>query len=394
MRILTVHNHYQRPGGEDRVFEAEAALLEAHGHVVLRYSVHNDTVGKFGRLRLGGRAIWSGSTYKEIRSLCRNGRPDVVHFHNTLPLISPSAYHAAKAEGVAVVQTLHNYRLACPVATFFRDGKVCEQCLGKRFAWPGIAHGCYRDSRPASAVVATMVGLHHVLGSWSSMVDRYIALTEFARAKFVQIGIPHTKLALKPNFVDPDPGAGTHGGGYALFVGRLAPEKGIETLLRAWRMLAPAPPLKVVGSGPLERLFNPPSVAVEWLGQQGKAEVTGMMRHAAFLVFPSEWFETFGLTIVEAYATGLPVIASNIGAAAELVHDGSTGLLYEPGNAAALANRVEWALTHPAEMKRMQAQARREFVQRYTASSNYRMLMEIYRSLLQVETVAVPVAGA
>jgi glycosyltransferase involved in cell wall biosynthesis len=386
MRILIVHNYYQRPGGEDRVFESEATLLEAHGHEVLRYAVHNDTVRESSRLRLSGRAIWSGSAYKEIRSLCHGERPHLVHFHNTLPLISPAAYHAAKAEGVAVVQTLHNYRLACPAATFFRDGKVCEECLGKRFAWPAIAHGCYRDSRSASAVVATMLGLHHMLGTWTTMVDRYIALTQFARAKFVKLGIPDHKLALKPNFVDPDPGAGTHGGGYALFVGRLDQGKGLETLLRAWSMLESLP-LKVIGSGPLDHLFKPPPPRVEWLGQQTKAEVARMMRDATVLVFPSELFETFGLTIIEAYSTGLPVIASAGGAAAELVRDRSTGLLYESGDAAALANAVNRVLAHPAEMKLMQAEARREFMERYTASSNYQMLMDIYRSCLP-QTVA------
>ena len=310
-----------------------------------------------------------------------------MHFHNTMPLISPSAYYAARSEGVVVVQTLHNYRLACPEATFFRDGRVCEECLGKKFAWPAIAHGCYRHSRSASTVVATMVGLHRALGTWTSMVDRYIVLSEFARAKFVELGIPTMKLALKPNFVDPDPGAGAHTGGYALFVGRLAPGKGVETLLRAWAMLEVPPRLKVIGSGPLDRLFQPPPPGVEWLGQQSKADVARAMRDAAFLIFPSELFETFGLSVIEAYSTGLPVIASVGGAAAELVGDGDTGLLYEAGNAAALAHAVKWMLEHPAEMQRMQARARREFVDRYTASSNYRTLMDIYRSCLPAAAV-------
>jgi glycosyltransferase involved in cell wall biosynthesis len=209
----------------------------------------------------------------------------------------------------------------------------------------------------------------------------------------VRLGIPETKLALKPNFAHPDPGAGTHRGGYALFVGRLSPEKGLDTLLRAWGMLESRPPLKVIGSGPLDHLFEPPPPGVEWLGQQGKAEVARLMRDAAFLIFPSEWFETFGLTIIEAYSTGLPVIASALGAAAELVRDGLTGLLYPAGNAAALAERVRWALAHPAEMKLMQAAARREFVERYTAASNYGMLMEIYRSCLPPARIAVSAAN-
>jgi glycosyltransferase involved in cell wall biosynthesis len=220
------------------------------------------------------------------------------------------------------------------------------------------------------------------------MVDRYIVLSEFARAKFIELGIPATKLALKPNFVDPDPGAGAHTGDYALFVGRLAPGKGVETLLRAWTMLESPPPLKVIGSGPLDHLFQRPPQGVEWLGQQSKAAVARAMRDAAFLVFPSELFETFGLTVIEAYSTGLPVIASVGGAAAELVHDGSTGLLFEAGNAAALAQAVKWMLAHPVERQRMQARARREFVDRYTPSSNYGTLMDIYHSCLPGAAVA------
>jgi glycosyltransferase involved in cell wall biosynthesis len=382
MRILTVHNYYQRPGGEDRVFESEGALLEAQGHVVLRYSVRNDTIGESAGLRLAGRAIWSAASYKAIRSLCRSERPDVVHVHNTLPLISPSAYHAVKAERVPVVQTLHNYRLACAPATFFRDGHLCEECLGKRIGWPAVAHACYRGSRPASAVVASVVGFHRLIGTWTSTVDRYIALTEFARGKFVEMGIPPNRLTVKPNFVDPDPGVGRHQGGYALYVGRLDREKGIETLLRAWTMVGTMLPLKVIGSGPLEHLLHSPPPGVEWLGQRDKADVTALMRDAAVLIFPSEWYETFGLTIIEAYATGLPVIASAIGAATELVRDGSTGLSYAPGNAAALAERVQWMLAHPAEVERMQAAARREFVERYTAAANYQMLVDVYRSVL------------
>jgi glycosyltransferase involved in cell wall biosynthesis len=238
-----------------------------------------------------------------------------------------------------------------------------------------------------------MVGLHHVLGTWTSMVDQYIALTEFARAKFVALGIPEQKLALKPNFVHPDPGVGTHTDGYALFVGRLAPGKGIETLLRAWRMLESPAPLKVIGSGPLDHLLERPPPGVEWLGQQSKDEVARTMAGAAFLIFPSECFETFGLSIIEAYSTGLPVIVSAVGAAAELVRDGSTGLLFEAGNSEALAKAVKWMLAHPAEMKRMQTRARREFDERYTASVNHDLLMEIYRRCLPVPRPAVTAAN-
>jgi glycosyltransferase involved in cell wall biosynthesis len=383
VRVLIVHNQYQQPGGEDQVVAAEAALLEANGHGVLRYTIHNDRVRELGPLRLGARTIWSSASYADIRSICRAHRPDIAHFHNTLPLISPSGYYAARSGGARVIQTLHNYRLGCPAALFFRDGHVCEECLGKSFAWPGIAHRCYRASRVASAAVASMVGVHRALGTWDRAIDRYIALTEFARAKFVEIGISNDRITVKPNFVNSVPGVGKHQGGYALFVGRLSAEKGVKTLIQAWRMLPPTCRLKVIGSGPMEGLLTGLPEGVEWLGWQERDDVAKWMRDAAFLVFPSECYEGAALTIIEAYAAGLPVIAANLGAGPELVRDGVTGLLYDAGESAALAQRMRWAFDHPAELTSMQAGAHREFTDRYTPASNYKALMEVYNTVIQ-----------
>ncbi len=389
MRILAIHNRYQQPGGEDQVFVEETALLESRNHRVLRREVHNDQVEHMNRLTLAKNTVWNASAYRELGALIRRERPDVAHFHNTLPLVSPSGYYAAKAEGVPVIQTLHNYRLLCPVALFFRDGRVCEDCMSKAVPYPGVVHGCYRGSRAASAVVATMLTLHRAWRTWTEMVDVYVALTEFARDKFVAGGLPAEKILVKPNFVAPDPGRGQGGGGYALFVGRLAPEKGIGTMLSAWDRLGTRIPLKIVGDGPLkDQVVRAAGRSnVQWLGHRPVADVYALMRKADMLVFPSEWYETFGRVAAEAFAAGTPVIAANIGAVAELVEHGRTGLKFRPGDPEDLAAQVEWALSHPAKLRYMRGEARAEFEAKYTAERNYLALIEIYEAALKRKKV-------
>lgn len=386
MQILLVHNYYQQPGGEEAVFAAEAVLLEIHGHRVLQYTAHNDRVPTMGKLPLARATLYNTGVYRELRTLIRRERPQVVHLHNTFPLISPAAYYAARAEKVPVVQTLHNYRLMCPAAIFFRDGHACEDCLGKVIPWPGLLHACYRSSRVATGAVAAMVTVHRILGTWTNAVDVYIALTEFARQKFIEGSLPAEKIVVKPHFVHPDPGAGSGQRGYALFVGRLSPEKGLHTLLEAWEQLRGRVPLKIVGDGPLADRVAAAAVelaGVEWLGRRSSKEIYELMGEAAFLVVPSECYETFGRVAIEAFATGTPVIASHIGAVAEVVDSGRTGLHFRTGDPFDLAAQIEWALTHPAELARMRQEARAEFEARYTATRNYGMLAEIYNLAME-----------
>jgi glycosyltransferase involved in cell wall biosynthesis len=385
MKVLVAHNYYQQPGGEDQCFAAEVALLRARGHEVIEYRVHNDAINGMGRLGVASRTVWSRPAHREINALVREHRPQIAHFHNTLPLISPAAYYAARAGGARVVQTLHNYRLLCPNALFFREGRVCEDCLGRSAPWPGVVHKCYRGSRTASAAVAAMLTLHRGLGTWREAVDVYVALAEFGRRKFIEGGLPADKVVVKPNFVDPDPGPGDGAGGYALFVGRLSPEKGTETLLQAWKDLGGGVSLKVVGDGPLAPAVAEAaagSVGVEWLGRQPLAAVYALLRDAAFLVLPSQCYETFGRVAVEAFAAGTPVIASRLGAMAEVVDHGRTGLLFEPGSPAALASAVRQLQAEPLLLRRMRHAARQEYEQKYTAEVNYRALMAIYERAL------------
>jgi glycosyltransferase involved in cell wall biosynthesis len=384
MRILIAHNYYQQPGGEDQIFATEASLLESRGHDVLRYTVHNDAIDTMNRLALARATVWNRASYRDLRALFRRERPDVAHFHNTFPLISPAAYDAAAAEGVAVVQSLHNYRLLCSNAYFYRDTHVCEDCLGRALPWPAVAHACYRESRAASAVVAGMIAIHQARRTWVDRVDVFIAaLTEFAREKFIQGGLPADKIVVKPNFVYPDPGAGTGGGGYALFAGRLAPEKGIATLLAAWQGLRV--PLKIVGDGPLRaevRAAAERCDTIEWLGNQPAARVLELMKDAQVLVCPSVWYEGQPRVIIEAFAVGLPVIASRLGAMSSLIEHGRTGLHARPDDAADLAAQVAWAFANPNAIAQMRRAARAEFDASYTPEHNYQLLMQIYETAI------------
>jgi glycosyltransferase involved in cell wall biosynthesis len=387
MKILVVHNFYRQPGGEDVVFEAERALLERYGHEVVTFIEDNAQLDSVSPMRVAAETVWSRKAQGRIRKLIQEMKPDVAHFHNTFLRISPAAYYACKEMGVPVVQTLHNYRLLCPAATFFRSGQVCEDCLGKALTWPSILHGCWRNSRVQTAVVATMLTLHRWLKTWQKQVDVYIALTEFARQKFIEGGLTAEKIVVKPNFVHPDLGVREGLGQYALFVGRLSPEKGIRTLLQAWQKKLKDIPLKIAGGGPL---LNEVQISiqtkalkdVEALGQRAHAEVIALIQGAHFLIVPSECYEAFPLIIVEAFACGVPVIASRLGAMVEIVEDRRTGLHFTPGDADDLAAKVEWAWTHPREMAEMGREARREYEATYTAERNYEMLMGIYKRAL------------
>ncbi len=381
-----LHNRYQLRGGEDESTDLEVALLHARGHVVDFLEVDNRAIAGRQAWRAGLQAVWAPSSYRAVRNRLQAERFDVVHVQNFFPLLSPAVLHAARAASVPVVLALRNYRLLCPNALFFRDGRVCEDCLGRLVPWPGVLHRCYRGSRAATGAVATMLVVHRLLRTWERAVDVFIALTEFARGKFIQGGLPADRIVVKPNFVDPDPGPGPHDGGYALFAGRLSVEKGVRMLLAAWERLGPGIPLKIAGDGPLasevaracER--NP---QIEWLGAQPLDRVHALMGAAALVIAPSEWYETFGRVIVEAYAKGTPVVASDLGAMAELVEDGRTGLRFRPGDPGDLAAKVEWAWMHRRELAEMGREARREYEEKYTAERNYEQLMAIYRMAIE-----------
>jgi len=385
MRVLIAHNFYQQPGGEDQVFAAECALLRAHGHSVHEYVLHNDDLPRLGRLGMAAATIWNRRVYRELGRIVRDQGIEVAHFHNTFPLMSSAAYFAARTSGAAVVQTLHNYRLICPAATLFRDGQLCEKCVG-RTPWPAVVHGCYRRSRQATAVTAAMLIAHHAAGTYAEAVDRFIALTEFARGRFVAGGLPARQITIKPNFVPDDPAPGDGTGGFAVFVGRLAMEKGIETMLEAWRRLGGKIPLKIIGDGPMASMAQQAAreiPGIQWLGRLPMEQVLHRMGQAALMVFPSIWYEGHPRTMIESFAKGTPIVASKLGSMIEMIDQGRTGRLFSPGHPDALARTVEELWQNPAHLAAMRTPARQEYEKHYSAEKNHQALMAIYADALQ-----------
>ena len=377
LRVIVAHNAYLQKGGEDGVVAAEVALLKSCGHEVFVLHRSNEEIAAMNVVPLAAATIWSAGTHARMSELIAAHRPDVVHVHNTLPLLSPSLHWGAADAGVAVVQTLHNFRLDCPQGMYLRNGRVCEDCAG-RTPWPAITHACYRQSAAQSAVVVTMLAVHRAIGTWRRKVDRFIALTDFSRRKFVAAGLAADRIVVKPNFVeDGTPGtAELHG---FLFVGRLAEEKGIDVLAAACQ--EPGARVRVAGEGPLgPRLQG--IARVERLGALSPADVHREMDGALALVLPSICYENFPRAVAEAFACGLPVIASRIGSLAELVDDGVTGLLFEAGAPAELARAMRWAESHPERMAAMGRAARLRYEKLYTPEVNHGQLLQVYRAAI------------
>ncbi|MBP9058899.1 MAG: glycosyltransferase family 4 protein [Rhodoferax sp.] len=378
-KVLLVHNVYQQAGGEDSVVQAELEMLRQRGHPVELFSRHNDVVRTLPSVTVARQTFWSRESARDFEALLKTFQPDVVHVHNTLAMISPAIYWEADRLRTPVVQTLHNFRLLCPQGNFFREGRVCEDCLGQ-LPWRGALRACYRDSVAQSTVLAGMLMFHRAIGTWQHKVTRYIALNDFCRTKFVRGGLPAEKILTKPNFVNfPAPIAVARDG--FLFVGRLSHLKGLGILANAAKDLQ-NPPIRVAGTGPDSAVLLGIQ-GIELLGPLELTEVQAEMTRASALVLPSVCFDSFPRTLVEAFGCGLPVIASRMGSFPELVQDGETGLLFESGNAKDLAEKMRWAQTNPAAMLKMGQQARAKFETLYTEESNYRQLMSIYADAIQ-----------
>jgi glycosyltransferase involved in cell wall biosynthesis len=383
MKILMLHNRYLVSGGEDVSVPAEAALLERHGHEVELLEEDNRRVEELGRTRTAMRALWSPEALRLVTTKLRTGRFDVLHVQNFFPLWSPSVYYAAARCSLPVVQTLRNYRLLCSNAVFFRANRVCEDCLGRFAPWPGVVHGCYRNSRAASSVVTAMIGLHKIAGTWRNRVNVYITLTDFARGKYIPGGLPEEKIVVKPNFVDPSPEPGSGGGGYALFVGRLSAEKGIATMIEAWKAAEGALPLKIAGDGPLREYVSEAAASIPsitYLGRTPPDETLALMRRAELLVFPSASYEGMPRTVIEAFAVGTPVLASAIGATSTMVTPNQTGWHFAPGSVSELSEKAELCARHLQGVRALRGNARAVFEGKYTGAANAAQLLAIYKN--------------
>jgi glycosyltransferase involved in cell wall biosynthesis len=343
MRILFIHNAYQHFGGEDVVVGAEIGLVRSHGHPAELYKRHNDELHHLSPAHAAVSAIWSRRTANEVSAACKAFNPDLIQ------------------------------------GTFFRNGVPCEDCLG-RVPWRAVVHKCYRGSAPQSAVLAGLLSAHRTAGTYQNKVTRYIALSAFSRARFIAGGLPAQKITIKPNFVESDmrPSWSSRQGG--LFVGRLSPEKGIALLLEAVR-IGGFTNIDIIGAGPSAAAVAE-RFGEHYLGFLPATEITQRMRSAAYLLLPSMAHEQMPMTMLEAFSCGLPVIASRVGALADLVEDGKTGLLVNPGDAADLAAKIAWAEAHPNQMQAMGRAARADYEAKYTAPINYKMLVDIYEDAI------------
>jgi glycosyltransferase involved in cell wall biosynthesis len=386
--ILLVHERYQQRAGEDAVFDAELALLRRMGRDVRTLVVDNAEIpshpGIRAKVRLGAETMWSSRAAARVRRRLEREPADVVHIHNTFPLLSPSIHIAARDAGAAVVQTIHNYRPICPAATLFRDGAPCHDCVGRTVAWPSVVHACFRGSRVQTLPVAGMLAAQRLRRSWSA-VHAIIALTDFAAARLVEGGLPADRIHVKGNFVEPSDVPRVAPGEGFLYVGRLSHEKGIGTLAQAVAAMPAGTVVRIAGDGPEGGLLDPLDGrdGVVRLGRIDPATVRHELARARALVFPSLWYEGMPMTILEAFAAGLPVIAARSGAAAELVRDGETGLTFEPGDADGLARAMMWANDHPTEMAALGDGARRAYLTGHTPEAHHEMLVAIHAAALR-----------
>lgn len=384
MKVLVIHNAYQSHGGEDVVAEREVNLLRSAGHDVSFHQVHNNTIsGLTNKLKTFANAPHNKATADWVERLIAADRPDVLHVHNFFPLLSPSLHEAAARAGVAVVQTLHNYRTICAGAHLMRNGTPCQKCITGQRLW-GAVHRCYRQSLPGSFAVVAMQILADRQRTWHRHVHRFIALTDHGKTMFEQGGLPAERIVVKPNFAPESPSQPVLARHGALYVGRLSPEKGVETLLEAWAHL-PGIPLTVVGDGPLRASLEATKPANVTFAGELPAEAVGQcMQAAQLLLVPSIWPEPFALVVVEAMARGLPVLASDVGGLSAVIHPGHNGALVRPGDASAIKRAVETLFADPGRLAAMGKNARRDYELHYTPQRNLHLLEGIYRQAIDL----------
>lgn len=383
MKILILHNTYQQRGGEDVMVEAEAEMLLAGGHDVRVECVSNDDiVGVKDKARVFMRSSYDPARARWAAELVKSHRAEVMHVHNFWPLLTPAVHRGAAQAGAAVVQTLHNFRLLCSGGVFLRDGAVCEKCLNSTPAW-GIMHRCYRGSVPGSLAVAAMQIRARQSGIWERDVHRFIALTDFARTKFVEGGLPAERVVVKPNAlaVLTPPTFRQRDG--VLFVGRLSAEKGVSTLVEAAKSV-PSLSVTIAGDGPdrdeLEAAAPP---NVRFLGAVSGIKARELMSAAQVLVMPSIWYEGFPVTLLEAFSCRLPIIASRIGSLESLISHEKTGLHFETARTQQLSDHLKLLIETPEYFVKMGENAYAEFNARYTVKRNSEQLEKIYSDAIR-----------
>lgn len=388
-----VHNFYKVSGGEDKVVQEEINLLKKHGVEVISYFINNNEINinsLFDKFKVGINTIWSVEQQKKLKELMLKEDPDLVHFHNTFPMVSPAVYHTCQKLNKPVIQTLHNYRLGCPGAMLLRNNEVCEKCISGSLL-NSVKYGCYRNSRVQTVPLSTMLYTHRFLNTWNNKVDKYIALTNFAKEKFIQIGLNEDKITVKPNFIEKHIEGELEKEDQITFVGRISKEKGLHLLLAAWSKVGSKfnTKLNVIGDGPLrkeledkyEHLSN-----VNFLGKLDSKDVLSYMSKSKYIIVPSIWYEGFPMTIIESYSVNTPVISSNIGSLKEVVINEITGFHFENNNINSLENTLKKAL-HYSDYDKLQRNINEQYEKKYTPSANFKMLINIYEEVVRSKKI-------
>lgn len=389
--VLVVHNQFQHLGGEDFTAFAEVELMRSRGARVHFLAYDSSDPRRIDRVKhRPDELVFNRAVYTDVRRLIRKHAIDVIHCHNLWPLVGPSAYRAAEAEGVALVQTMHDFRIGCLQGQLLRRGRICERCRPGRHL-SGMVFGCYRGSRVQSIALGMAQTVNAAFGAWS-LPTLYIAPSQFVRDKMAGWGISADRTVVKPHFVPKDPGPMAPERDIAVYVGRLSSEKGLQAVIAAWRV--DGVPLVIVGDGPLRAdLEHQVSVAgktnIRFVGHKNAAEVGAFLRRACFLILPSITYETFGRVLIEAYAYGVPVLATRLGATPEIVREGVTGLLFDPHNPADLGAKLDQLARNPEQSRPMRQTARRAYEELYSAGTNADLLLAAYTRALCEHRAAV-----
>lgn len=380
MKILMAHNFYKIGGGEDKSYAAEASLLQKNGHEIIRYEVYNKKIQGARKITAALGTVWSIDSQRAISKICREKSVDIAHFQNTFPLLSPSVYFAAKKSGAIVIQSLRNYRLVCANAMLFRNGSICEECLGMFAPINSVKHSCYKDSTIGSAVVTSMIGINRLIKSYENGVDIYVAVSEFLKKKYVESGFDPDRIVVKSNILMSDPGF-AKGGKQAVYVGRLSQEKGILSLVKCWIENRIDYPLVVVGTGEMQdelvKISEGSNISI--VGEKSTSEVYRIIGESSLLIVPSLWHEPFGRVVIESYALGTPVLVSDKGGLPELILPGETGYIYNVDLKGDLARKINMTLDRIASGHITREKCREYYELNFTPEANYVKMMEIYR---------------
>lgn len=397
MKVLLVHNFYgsAAPSGENTVFLAEAALLRNKEHEVIEFTRHSDVIrgrGAVGTLRGALSTPWNPFTAKRVLRVLHRERPDIMHVHNFFPLLSPAIFRAAAGVETAIVMTLHNYRLFCAAGIPMRNGRPCTLCLDRKSIVPALRYGCYRQSRLATTPMVVMIALHRRIQTWKRHVDAFVALSDFQKNLMAQAGLPDEAIHVKPQFYPDPPDAlpWESREDKIVFIGRLGEEKGVQVLLQTWKAWGgSAPLLEIIGDGPLKKELSE-TVAktgltskVVFKGQLPFNKTQQCLSRAQLLVLPSLWFEGFPMVVREAFALGVPVVASRIGPLPNIIREGEAGMLFEPGNPEDLLRAVRALWSDRDRLAKLTKGAREIFEAKYTANVNHKILMKIYKMAIR-----------